>query len=117
MSELVPTTPYTLTKETCTFCGAKRGEPCVGSVNAHVHSVRLVSERRVVVDLKDSGFTFESMDTDAGTITLTGYGERSVWGPPIGRSYALRFMGHEFEFRQGIFFTADEKKARKKNKV
>jgi hypothetical protein len=111
--ELVPITPYTLTEETCAFCGAKRGEPCVGSTNARVHFVRLVSERKVV-DLKDSGWTFESMDPKAGTITLTGYGERSIWGPPIGRSYALRFMGREFEFQKSILLTADKKKARSK---
>jgi len=68
---------------------------------------------RRVDNLADSGYIFECMDPEAGTITLNGFGERCIWGPCVGKSYAIRFMNQEFEFVKRVcFLTSDEKKAR-----
>lgn len=111
--ELVPITAYTIVWENCKACGARKDAPCVDAPPMHVHRVRLVCERRVV-DFKDSGYTLESFDPEKAQLTLISPGERTIWGPPVGKSYAIRYMGREFDFQSGIFFTAAEKKARRR---
>ena len=110
MDDLIDVTVHTIRRETCPTCGAKAGRPCAGTDgDLQVHRSRLACERRVV-NLAESGLRFHRLHPDQRTLEVKSEDGIEVWGPCVGRSYAIRFMGREFEFDHAIRLTEAERK-------
>jgi hypothetical protein len=54
---------------------------------------------RKVVNLHESGCTLKGYNPETETLEVIGLdGHAEYWGPPTGKSYALKFLNREFEF-------------------
>ncbi len=58
---------------------------------------------RKLAPFSSSGLSFHDFNASAGILRVSGVcGDLEEWGPPHGGSYAILFMGQEFEFMRVI---------------